>query len=131
MTAYRHPKVIDFRSDTLDWPPDRKDFTKWLIAGKEMTSRLQKHFKSISHAGRKERDNQCFLFVVLELRHKCGCKYSEVAALLSSGTAASGRMRDAIDFHQEKLKDDLRRLEKSFPKLYREIEESIKARRTA
>lgn len=131
MTAYRHPNVIDFRSDPLDWPPDRKDFAKWIIAGKEMTSRLQKHFKSISHAGRKERDNQCFLIVVFELRDKCRCKYSEVAALIGSGMAASGRMQDAIDFHQEKLKDDLRRLKRSFPKLYRETEDSIKAQRTA
>lgn len=127
LVAYRHPNVIDILSDPLDWPPERKRLVEWLEEGKELTSRLEKHFKSISHASRVERDDQRFLTVVFVLRHICRCKYSEVASLITSGMLASGAIRDDDGFDQWRLKDHLRNLRRTLPELYREIENDIKA----
>jgi hypothetical protein len=131
LTSYRHPNVVDDHTSQVDWPRDREEFAQWIAVGKEITCRLQEHFKSISHASREEKNDERFLITVFVLRHKCFCTHSEVGALIASGMAAYGRIRNADEFDQWKVKDDLKRLQRTLPDLYKTIEDDIKGQQSA
>jgi hypothetical protein len=130
LTSYRHDKVTDDHTSPIDWPADRKNFTQWLVAGKEMTTNLEEHFKSISHRSRKKMDDETFLRTVLVLRHRCSCTFPQIAALIGSGMAASGDVERAYTISELEIKDDLRRLKKALPEFYKEMEDNIKGQQS-
>ncbi len=117
--------AVEDRTNPVDWPAERHELIDWIARGKGLLSRLEEHFRSISHAKRDEMNDEGFLMLVLLLRDRYGCSYPKIAVLIAAGIAAGGWTRKAEEFDHEKVKDGLRRRKKSLPDLYASIERDI------